>query len=253
MAVKLSRAQTVALARSFKGISENPPYSNRVIFSAWYGFAAAWCAMFVSYVLTHAGYPFKNASVLSITNWAKDNGRFFTNKHDAKPGDLTIFWFSGGPNRPNHIGMFTGLTSDGRVTNVEGNTGSNNRDGGSVQERSRSTGVYGFVRMDYAQEALSQWPKLTRVLRYGVAPGNDIVTWKLYMNLIGVAPEFSGMTLEQLRTFGKTTSPNAAYRFSVLWNGIYDLKPGDRGHLVENHEVDADDWAALIWSVATRK
>src|SRR6188472_4048800 len=106
---KFTAKQTIALARSFKGVSESPPYSNRVMFSAWYGFAGPWCAMFVSYILSHAGYPFKMAYVPSIKQWAIDNGRWFTDRHQAKPGDLVIYWFT---SRPDHVGFFAGLTSD---------------------------------------------------------------------------------------------------------------------------------------------
>jgi hypothetical protein len=208
--------------------------------------------MFVSYILSHAGYPFKMAYVPSIKQWAVDNGRWFTDRRKAKPGDLVIYWFT---TRPDHIGFFARLLPDGRIAAIEGNTGSNNRDGGSVQERYRNSGIHGFVRMNYVAEAppQPQWPVLTRTLRYGIAPGNDIVIWKLYMCLLGVAPEFAGQNLEQLRTFGKTTSPRVAYRFKVLWNGIHGFKDGDEGYLPPDYTVGAKTWQAVIWSVATHK
>lgn len=250
---KLTQDQTMNLAKSYVGVSESPAYSNRVLFSSWYGFVGPWCAMFVSYILTHAGYPFHVAYCPDIVNWAQKSGRWFTSRSQAQPGDLILYSFGG--RRADHVGFVLGRLSDGRMMTVEGNTGSNNRDGGSVQIRYRNSGIIGFVRMDYVSAAppANAWPAFKRILAYGVSPGDDIATWKLYMNALGVAPEFRGMNLEQLRTFGKTTSPNAAYRFSVLWNGVYGLKPGEKGHLVENHQVDADDWQALIWAMATRK
>lgn len=146
MATKLTGQQIVDLARRYRGVSESPPNSNRVMFSEWFGFIGPWCAMFVSYILTHGGYPFKMAYVPAIKDWAIREGRWFTDRRKAKPGDLVIYWFT---NRPDHVGIFAKLLPDGRVDDIEGNTGSNNRDGGSVQERYRNAGIHGFVRMDY--------------------------------------------------------------------------------------------------------
>jgi hypothetical protein len=39
------------------GLTENPPGSNIVLFSTWYGFVGPWCAMFVTYCGCKAGLP----------------------------------------------------------------------------------------------------------------------------------------------------------------------------------------------------
>ena len=255
----LSRTQTIALARSFKGISESPAYSNNVVFSRWYGMIGPWCAMYVSYVLYHSGHrlPIRTYKGFSycpdVVNWAQKNGRWTTSRSQAKPGDLILFSFGG--RRADHIGFVAGRLPDGRMVTIEGNTGSNNRDGGSVQERHRNSGIIGFVRLDYpsAPPPIPAWPKLTRTLKYGVPPGNDIAIWKMYMILLGVGPEFAGMDAQQLSTFGKTTSPRVAYRWKVLWNGIHDLHPGDDGYLTPDYTVGAKTWQTIIFSVATKK
>ena len=250
----MTAAQTVALAESFEGVAESPPYSNRVMFTQWYGFVGPWCAMFVSYIMSHAGVNIPRfAYCPDGVKWAQENGRWFTDRAKAQPGDLIFYSFEG--QRADHVGIVKGRLPDGRMDTIEGNTGSNNRDGGSVQERYRNSGIIGFARISYPQSTppVEQWPRLTRVLRYGAAPGDDVATWKLYMIVLGIAPEFKGMDLTKLRTFGKTTSPNAAYRFKVLYNHIYGKKPGEPGHLTENHQIDGHDWQGVIWCMATRK
>ncbi len=155
----LTRAQTVNRALSFRGVSESPPYSNRVMFSAWYGFTGPWCAMFVSYVLYHSGHPLPIrtrkgfAYCPDVVGWAQNNNRWFTNRDQAKPGDLILYSFGG--RRADHVGMVVGRLPDGRMHTIEGNTGSDNRDGGSVQERYRNSGILGFVRLDYPSTAPS--------------------------------------------------------------------------------------------------
>ena len=39
------------------GLTEDPPGSNVVLFSTWYGFVGPWCAMFVTYCGSKAGMP----------------------------------------------------------------------------------------------------------------------------------------------------------------------------------------------------
>lgn len=254
MMARMTASQTVALAESFKGLSESPPYSNRVLFTQWYGFVGPWCAMFVSYIMSHAGVNIpKFAYCPDGVEWAQKNGKWFTDRSHARPGDLIFYSFEG--RRADHVGIVKGRLADGRMDTIEGNTGSNNRDGGSVQERYRNTGIIGFARIDYpaASAPVSQWPTLGRVLKYGAAPGDDIAIWKIYMLALGLAPEFKGMDITKLRTFGRTTSPNVAYRFKVLYNAIFKLSPGERGHLTENHQIDGHDWQGVIWCMATRK
>lgn len=68
------RARTLALATHFLGVKEYPPGSNLQEFGRWYGEdGVPWCAIFVSYILSHAGRPFRYAYVPSIVADARAN------------------------------------------------------------------------------------------------------------------------------------------------------------------------------------
>ena len=45
----------LVVARSFIGTKENPPNSNRTMFSNWYGIIGPWCLMFVTYCFNNVG------------------------------------------------------------------------------------------------------------------------------------------------------------------------------------------------------
>jgi hypothetical protein len=64
---KAVSARALALASHFVGLKEHPAGSNITIFGRWYGEnGVPWCAIFVSYILSHTGRPFKYAYVPSI-------------------------------------------------------------------------------------------------------------------------------------------------------------------------------------------
>jgi len=55
------------LAAHFVGLKEHPAGSNIQMFGKWYGEnGVPWCAIFISYVLSHVGRPFKYAFVPAI-------------------------------------------------------------------------------------------------------------------------------------------------------------------------------------------
>ena len=143
-------------AESQLGTSENPPYSNKTPYGAWYGMQAAWCAMFVSWVFWHAGYPLPAirtpkgfAYCPDIVNWAKRNGtwRPSASGYTPKRGDIVLFDFIG---RPSHVGIVTGLLKDGRIQTIEGNTNAaGSRTGGNVMRhnRARRGSTIGYVEV----------------------------------------------------------------------------------------------------------
>lgn len=152
--MSLTRDQTLGYALKFRGVAESPPYSNDVLFSRWYGLRGPWCAMFVSYILYHTGHawPIRTskgfAYVPDGVDAARREGRF----HDARwtgAEAMDLIFYSFGGVRPDHVGFVIGRLPDGRWHTLEGNTGSDNRDGGSVQERYRRTGIIGFAHRDY--------------------------------------------------------------------------------------------------------
>lgn len=132
-----SAADLLAVARSQLGQSENPPYSNRVKFSDWYGLVGPWCDMFVSWCGAMSGNGDaigKFAYTPSHEAWFRSRGREVPVR-DAQPGDIVFFNFIG---RTSHVGIVEANRGDGLVT-IEGNTnGGGSRDGGSVMRHFRS-------------------------------------------------------------------------------------------------------------------
>lgn len=141
------------VARSQLGTHEDPPYSNRVKYSDWYGMVGPWCDMFVSWCAAQSG----NADVIgrfaytpSHEAWFRANNRE-VNIRDAQPGDILFFNFIG---RTSHVGIVEANRGDGLIT-IEGNTnGAGSRDGGSVIRhfRSWSSGIVSVHRPAYSDE-----------------------------------------------------------------------------------------------------
>jgi len=59
------------------GLAENPPNSNNVLFSVWYGLIGAWCAMFVSYcgVKPECRRTSERAAGRTFRSWSTTRGR----------------------------------------------------------------------------------------------------------------------------------------------------------------------------------
>jgi peptidoglycan hydrolase-like protein with peptidoglycan-binding domain len=147
----------VAEAKKHLNVVEKPANSNRTPFGKWFGADGnAWCAMFVSYVLAHAGAPellkgaqtAKGSAVVSkIKLHLKKKGAKQIKPADALPGDIIIFDFPGGY-ETDHVGIIRAKTSPGKkvVFTIEGNTSPPNgkgsqANGGGVYARTRSFGV----------------------------------------------------------------------------------------------------------------
>lgn len=138
------------VARSQLGVHEDPPYSNRVKYSAWYGMVGPWCDMFVSWCADQSG----NKDVIGRFAYTPSHEAWFRSKgrevsiRDAKPGDIVFFNFIG---RTSHVGIVEANRGDGLIT-IEGNTnGAGSRDGGSVMRhfRSWSSGIVSVHRPNY--------------------------------------------------------------------------------------------------------
>lgn len=146
----------IAKAEAQLGTVEKPSYSNRTPYTAWYGLVGPWCAMFVSWCFWHAGSKLPAirtdrgfAYCPDIVDWAKRNGcwRPSSSSYVPKRGDIVLFDFIG---RPSHVGIVTGLTKDGRVATIEGNTNAaGSRTGGAVMRhnRSRKGSTIGYVEV----------------------------------------------------------------------------------------------------------
>lgn len=143
------------LARSKLGVVESPPSSNNTEFGIWYGFnRVPWCAIFVSWVLAHAGLgsQYRHASVAYSLDAARKQGR---RTHVFRPGYVACRINSGGDWGPGHTGIVEAVHSDGTVTTIEGNTSGTSagsqRDGGGVWRRRRSKSYWNkqCIRIDF--------------------------------------------------------------------------------------------------------
>lgn len=153
------REAVLALAWSQRGVHESPPFSNRVLYSRWWGFPGPWCAMFVSWCFYETlGYsPFPATTSRGFAHcgtgaeWFRRNGRWASRRTRPERGWLVFYDFGGWPNR-GHVGIVIDVLPDGRLHTIEGNTnGGGSRDGGSVMEHYRSTRtVVGYGVLNYA-------------------------------------------------------------------------------------------------------
>jgi hypothetical protein len=147
-----SRDRIVAIARSQAGVTENPPGSNRVLYSTWYGLRGPWCAMFCAWVYVQAGVGDLRTILTPQAAWvpgllaaARQRG-WVAPPDRALPGDLAVFDFPGRAGRPDgvmdHVGIVAAApTGDGRLVCVEGNTsdGGSQSNGGAVLVKRRQT------------------------------------------------------------------------------------------------------------------
>jgi hypothetical protein len=148
-----------ALAESVKwiGTKENPPNSNKVMFSDWYGLRGPWCAMFVTWCYTKAG---SKAFDPKKSRWAycpfmvndaraQRNGLIVVPADRVQPGDIAMFDWQG-DGTSDHVGIVeTKPNSKGAFKCIEGNTStSSDSDGGQVMRRDRNKNqVQVFIRV----------------------------------------------------------------------------------------------------------
>lgn len=149
--------KAILVAGQYEGLSENPPNSNEVMFSNWYGIIGPWCAMFVTYCMVTAGSKgFKRGSYWAYCPYiladakANRNGLTLIKAAQVKPGDVVLFdWNHDGT--ADHVGLTTSTVKNGSFSTIEGNTsGSNPSDGGSVARKTHDlSNVIAFIRVLY--------------------------------------------------------------------------------------------------------
>jgi len=142
------REKALKIAKTQLGISESPPGSNKVKYSAWYGMTGPWCAMFVSWCYVQAGSKkFVRGQRYAYTpylQYAIRHGWYlFRELHasEVKPGDIVLYDWNGN-GVPDHVGIFERWESyrNGTFFAIEGNTAlGNDSDGGAVERRYRNT------------------------------------------------------------------------------------------------------------------
>lgn len=150
------RDAALAEAKKWIGTKENPPGSNKVFFSEWYGMRGPWCAMYVTWCYTQAKAKHfnKNAARWAycpfMINDARNqrHGLTIVPKDKAKPGDIVLFDWSN-DNVADHVGLLTTTVRGGIFKSIEGNTAVGaDSDGGQVMIRERHIDdVAAFVRV----------------------------------------------------------------------------------------------------------
>ncbi len=148
--------RALALATHYIGTKEHPAGSNVTLFGQWYGIQhAPWCAIFVSYVLSHVGRPFKYSYVPSIVADARagKNGlrvipATAVNSALAKGHPVLVCYDWTRDGTADHVG-FAKQVVGGFVHAVEGNTGDADwSNGGEVLAETRPLSlVQAFVEV----------------------------------------------------------------------------------------------------------
>ena len=144
------------VATRYIGVSEDPPGSNKVMFSAWYGMIGPWCAMFVTYCFVKSdsksfvkGSKYAYCPYILADAKASRNGLRIIPTTSARTGDIVLFdWNKDGT--ADHVGIVNVAPNKRKTfTSVEGNTsGTNPSDGGMVALMERKvTDVIAFVRV----------------------------------------------------------------------------------------------------------
>lgn len=125
--------QIAALATAELGVAEAPPGSNDGARIAEYRTATKgagvgpWCAYFTSWLAAQAGVPIGHGGsglgwVPSVKQWAEDTGRYIpAGSGPPRIGDLVVFERNG-DGVLDHIGVVTGVSPDGSIQTVEGNS-----------------------------------------------------------------------------------------------------------------------------------
>lgn len=167
------------------GVKEYPPNSNNVKYNTiYYGRNVAgnypWCCAFIWWLLSTSGVKCpKTASCITMANWFKNEGRWYTS--NPQIGDLVFFHFKTNSRWTNHVGIVVGVRGN-EIETVEGNTSINSNDnGGSVMKRKRSSNIVGYGRPNYESAESTVYP----VLRRG-SKGAEVRAWQSYLTACGI-------------------------------------------------------------------
>ena len=148
-------AAALKVAREYVGVKENPPGSNKVLFSEWYGVVGPWCAMFLTYCMVQAGSKtFAKGTRYAycpyiLTDARQNRGMTVVQPDAARSGDIVLYsWNNDGV--ANHVGLVATPPKGGiSFLALEGNTAVGaDSDGGEVMVRQRHIkDVIAFVRV----------------------------------------------------------------------------------------------------------
>jgi hypothetical protein len=210
------------LAATKLGVGETPPGSNHNEFTEWYGRGdGPWCAMFVSWVLAHAGFSTDAGDTLEVRGVVQTTTKgwayvpyLLNNFRSAglevstpQPGDIVTYDWDG-DNVPDHTGLVESV-GNGSIVALEGNTSND-----MVQRMNRDRSlVAGFCRVPY--DGVQVVPPPVKPPPPGAPPfpgycslgSRDNATRQVQQRLkdrgwnIGVDGDFGQETLTVVRTF----------------------------------------------------
>lgn len=185
----MSRKDIINIASREDGTKESPPGSNKTKYGQWYGLnGVKWCAIFVSWVYDHAGYPL--GFIETTKGYQSCQGGYkFWKTHgqltkEPQAGDIVLFDWAG-DGHCDHTGIFETWADRSKMDFFcwEGNTAVNNdSDGGMVMRRRRSRAL---VRA-FASPVVLENPSpsiITHTLRRGDAGANVTAVQKLLYDL----------------------------------------------------------------------
>lgn len=150
------RVRALELAKKDVGLTEDPPNSNRIKYTEWWGWGpVAYCVIACSYWYAKAG----STAIRRKLYWAGTDNLLADakarrhNVHlvaDPKPGDIMLIDFEGRVD-PDHAGLVEKVGA-ATVQTIEGNTQSsdagNQAEGGGVWRKTRPRYNCWFVRVE---------------------------------------------------------------------------------------------------------
>jgi hypothetical protein len=146
MAEKGTAAALIEVARKEVGTIEGPKDNETKYGAFTKANYLAWCGSYVNWCAAQAGVKIPNtvSTVAGAAAFKKMKTWFEADcGQSPQPGDILYFDFPGdGVDRISHVGICTGIDSDGVVLTLEGNTSSkksgSQRNGGEVCEQVRA-------------------------------------------------------------------------------------------------------------------
>lgn len=107
------RDKIVAAARSQIGYHEGANNCNK------FGPCEPWCALFASWTWRQGGIDFSTEQVRMFYIYGQKHGTLHNGLSNPQPGDAILFHTTGGTGR--HVGIVESVSSNGRITSIEGN------------------------------------------------------------------------------------------------------------------------------------
>jgi peptidoglycan hydrolase-like protein with peptidoglycan-binding domain len=225
----MSRKKLLELAAQQNGIKESPAGSNKTKYGEWYGLnGEKWCAIFVSWVYHHAGYPLGYIdrpngyqSCASAYNFWKRNLQLTAS---PQPGDIVLFDWNG-DGWCDHTGIFIEWVKQGETFLAwEGNTAmGNDSDGGQVMRRERKkASVKAFVNPGVIDKS---YKPVAEILKKGDLGSSVTALQKKLYDLgykITVDGDFGKETEKFVKQFQQDKGLEQTGEVNIMLHGLID-------------------------------